>query len=248
MTAIENQLYRKVSRRIIPLMIVLYLVSFLDRVNVGFAALTMNRDLGFTPSIYGWGAGIFFFGYFLFEVPSNIILEKVGARLWICRIMLTWGIVSSAMAMVQGVASFYALRFLLGVAEAGFLPGMILYLTYWFPSPQRAKYIALFMAAVPLASVVGAPVSGWILGIDGVLGLKGWQWLFVIEGIPACILGVLVLALLPDGPARAKFLTPEEREIIADLLARDRAANPYDRHHTLLPALVDRRVLLLSLI
>src|SRR5665213_54384 len=136
MTAIEVELNRKVSRRIIPLMIALYLVSFLDRVNVGFAALTMNRDLGFSASVFGWGAGIFFFGYFLFEVPSNIILEKVGARIWICRIMLTWGIVSAAMALVQGIASFYALRFLLGVAEAGFLPGMILYLTYWFPAAQ----------------------------------------------------------------------------------------------------------------
>jgi ACS family tartrate transporter-like MFS transporter len=249
MTAIEDALIRKVSRRIIPFMIVLYLVSFLDRVNVGFAALTMNRDLGFTPSVFGWGAGIFFFGYFLFEVPSNIILEKIGARIWICRIMLTWGIVSAAMALVQGAASFYVLRFLLGVAEAGFLPGMILYLTHWFPAPQRARYIALFMAAVPLASVVGAPVSGWILGIDGMLGLHGWQWLFILEGIPACILGVLVLALLPDGPAKAKFLTPEERDLIADLLARDRAEKPYDRHHTrLLPALLDRRVLLLSLV
>jgi ACS family tartrate transporter-like MFS transporter len=248
-TAIEVELNHKVSRRIIPLMIALYLVSFLDRVNVGFAALTMNRDLGFSASVFGWGAGIFFFGYFLFEVPSNIILEKVGARIWICRIMLTWGIVSSAMALVQGIASFYALRFLLGVAEAGFLPGMILYLTYWFPSAQRARYIALFMAAVPLASVVGAPVSGWILAIDGGLGLQGWQWLFILEGLPACVLGLVVLAFLPDGPATAKFLTPEERVIIADLLARDRAVNPYDRHHSrLLPALLDARVLLLSLV
>jgi ACS family tartrate transporter-like MFS transporter len=247
-TAAEEKLYRKVSRRIIPLMIVLYLISFLDRVNIGFAALTMNQDLGFTASIYGWGAGIFFFGYFLFEVPSNIILEKIGARIWICRIMLTWGIVSAAMALVQGVASFYALRFLLGVAEAGFLPGMILYLTYWFPASRRARFIALFMAAVPLASVIGAPVSGWILGIHGFLGLTGWQWLFIIEGVPACILGLLVLALLPDGPRDAKFLTAEERETIAGLLARDRAANPYVRHHALLPALLDRRVLLLSLV
>jgi ACS family tartrate transporter-like MFS transporter len=247
-TVIEDAIYRKVCRRIIPLMIVLYLVSFLDRVNIGFAALTMNQDLGFSPSVYGWGAGIFFFGYFLFEVPSNIILEKIGARIWICRIMVTWGIVSSAMALVQGVASFYTLRFLLGVAEAGFLPGMILYLTYWFPAAQRARFIALFMAAVPLASVVGAPISGWIIGIDGAYGLKGWQWLFIIEGLPSCILGLLVLLLLPDGPARARFLTAEEREVIAGLLARDRATNPYVRHHALLPALLDSRVLLLSLV
>lgn len=169
--------YRKISLRIIPFMMVLYLVAFLDRVNISFAALTMNDDVGLTPYVYGWGAGIFFLGYFLFEVPSNVILEKVGARLWIARIMITWGLVSAAMAFVQGPWSFFILRFLLGLAEAGFLPGMILYLTYWFPAAQRAKFIGLFMAAVPLASAVGAPLSSLIIGIEHAWGLKGWQWL-----------------------------------------------------------------------
>lgn len=248
MTAEDDRLYRKVSRRIIPFMMILYLFAFLDRVNIGFAALTMNKDLGFTPYIYGWGAGIFFLGYVLFEVPSNVVLEKVGARLWICRIMVTWGLVSSAMAFVDGVWSFYALRFLLGVAEAGFLPGMIFYLTYWFPAARRAKFVALFMAAVPLASAVGAPVSSLILGIDGVLGFKGWQWLFILEGVPSCILGLVVLAVLPDRPARAAWLTDDEKTAIEERLRRDRALNPNPVHHALWPALLDRRVLLLSLV
>src|SRR3954451_15541657 len=200
---LETRVLRKITYRIIPFMILLYLVSFLDRVNIGFAALTMNKDLGFTPFIFGWGAGIFFFGYFLFEVPSNLLLEKVGARIWICRIMFTWGLVSAAMALVQGTVSFFALRFLLGVAEAGFFPGMILYLTYWFPAAMRAKFIASFMVAIPLASVVGAPISGLLLGLDGFMGLKGWQWLFILEGLPSCILAFVVLAWLPNGPATA---------------------------------------------
>ncbi|MDR6290974.1 MULTISPECIES: MFS transporter [Inquilinus] len=245
----RDALYRKVSLRIIPFMILLYLVSFLDRVNVGFAALTMNADLGISPYVFGWGAGIFFFGYFLFEVPSNVILEKVGARLWICRIMLTWGLISAAMAFVQGVWSYSILRFLLGAAEAGFLPGMILYLTYWFPSARRARFVALFMAAVPLASAIGAPVSGLILGSTHEwLGLKGWQWLFIIEGLPACLLGLAVLALLPDGPARAPWLSDAERAAITADLAGDRAASAHPPLHALWPALADLRVLLLGLV
>jgi ACS family tartrate transporter-like MFS transporter len=245
----RDALYRKVSLRIIPFMILLYLVSFLDRVNVGFAALTMNADLGISPYVFGWGAGIFFFGYFLFEVPSNVILEKVGARLWICRIMLTWGLISAAMAFVQGVWSYSILRFLLGAAEAGFLPGMILYLTYWFPSGRRARFVALFMAAVPLASAIGAPVSGLILGSTHEwLGFKGWQWLFIIEGLPACLLGLAVLALLPDGPARAPWLSDAERAAITADLASDRAASPHPPLHALWPALADLRVLLLGLV
>ncbi|SDN88598.1 MFS transporter [Phyllobacterium sp. OV277] len=240
--------YRKISLRIIPLMMVLYLVAFLDRVNISFAALTMNDDVGLTPYVYGWGAGIFFLGYFLFEVPSNVILEKVGARLWIARIMITWGLVSAAMAFVHGPWSFFILRFLLGVAEAGFLPGMILYLTYWFPSAQRAKFIGLFMAAVPLASAVGAPLSGLIIGIDNVWGLKGWQWLFIIEGLPSCLLGLAVLRFLPNGPAQAPWLTLTERRIVQERLEEDRQLNPGRTQHRLWPALVDRRVLLLGLV
>jgi len=221
-SAVEQRAFRKAVTRLIPLMMVLYLVSFLDRVNIGFAALTMNADLGFTPEIYGWGAGIFFLGYVLLEVPSNLALEKVGARIWICRIMVTWGLISAATAFVTEPGHFYILRFLLGAAEAGFLPGMILYLGYWFPLSVRARYIALFMAAVPLASAVGSPVSALILDMThSAFGLAGWQWLFIMEGLPACILGLVVLALLPDGPQSASWLTREEKAAIADRLAAD---------------------------
>jgi len=244
----NKALYRKISLRLIPFMMLLYLVAFLDRVNIGFAALTMNKDVGLSPYIYGWGAGIFFFGYFIFEVPSNVILEKVGARLWIARIMITWGLISTAMAFIQGPTSFYILRFLLGVAEAGFLPGMILYLTFWFPAAHRAKIVGLFMAAVPLASAVGAPISGLLVGIDDVLGFKGWQWLFILEGLPSCVLGLAVLGFLPDGPARATWLTPQERLTIQGELEKDRALDSDRTHHALWPALADRRVILLGLI
>lgn len=237
--------YRKIAARIIPLMMLLYLMAFLDRVNIGFAALTMNQDLGFTPSIYGWGAGIFFIGYFFFEIPSNLILEKVGARLWIARIMITWGLISAGMAFVSGTWSFLALRFLLGVAEAGFLPGMLLYLTYWFPARHRAKFIALFMAAVPLASAIGSPISGLLVSMDEWLGLKGWQWLFLLEGLPSCLLGVVVLHALPEGPARAKWLTASERAFVEADLANDRRNAAPNAHHAIWPAMTDWRVLVL---
>lgn len=248
MTSEERRTFAKAARRLIPFMMLLYLVSFLDRVNVGFAALTMNADLGFSPEVYGWGAGIFFIGYFLFEVPSNLVLEKVGARLWICRIMLTWGLISAATAFVTGPTSFFILRFLLGAAEAGFLPGMILYLGYWFPLAMRARYIALFMAAVPIASAVGAPLSALILETHGMGGLAGWQWLFIIEGLPATLLGLAVLVLLPNGPADARWLDAGERRIIATRLAADHAGPETATHHSLWPAMRDRRVLLLGLI
>ena len=242
----EEDVYRKVGLRLIPFMMLLYLVAFLDRVNVGFAALTMNKDLGLTPTVFGWGAGIFFFGYFIFEVPSNVILEKVGARRWIARIMLSWGVISAAMAFTQGPISFYVLRFLLGVAEAGFLPGMIFYLTYWFPSSRRARITGLFMAAVPLASAIGAPISGVIVSINEVMGFKGWQWLFILEGLPSIILGIAVLGLLPDGPADARWLSADERKLIQDRLAADR--EPPRTQHGLAAALKDGRVIMLSLV
>lgn len=248
LTAQERRLFSRAARRIIPLMILLYTVSFLDRVNVGFAALTMNADLGFTPEIFGWGVGIFFIGYFFFEVPSNIVIEKVGARLWICRIMVTWGLVSGAMAFISTPMSFYILRFLLGAAEAGFAPGMILYLTYWFPAELRAKLYGTYFIAIPLASVVGAPLSSWVLGFDGYLGFKGWQWMFLIEAVPAFLLGFAVLWLLPDGPAKARWLDADERACIAACLARDRATAHADAHHMLWPALKDTRVLLMCVI
>jgi MFS transporter, ACS family, tartrate transporter len=224
-------------------MALLYVVSFLDRVNVGFASLTMNRDLGFSPEVYGFGAGIFFFGYFLFEVPSNIILEKVGARLWICRIMLTWGFVSMATAFVQGALSFYVLRFLLGLAEAGFFPGMVLYLTFWFPSATRARFIAMFLAAVPLASVVGGPVSGFILGVEGHLGLHGWQWLFLLEGLPSVLLGLGVLVWMPDRPSTASWLSDHEKSVVEAALATEQPGT----HTKLLPMLRDARVWALTI-
>ncbi len=211
----------KAAWRLIPVMCLMYVASFLDRGNVGFAALTMNRDLGFSPEVYGLGSGIFFWGYFLFEVPSNLMLEKVGASAWMCRIMLTWGLLSMACAFVSGPVSFVVLRFLLGVAEAGLYPGMILYMTYWFPQATRARFIALFLAAVPAASVIGAPFSGWLLGFNGVL--HGWQWMFLLEGIPSVLLGFAVLWLLPDRPAVAKWLSAEEKQIITTRLAADQS-------------------------
>ena len=201
---------RKATVRLIPFLFVLYIVSFLDRVNVSFAALQMNEDLGFSDAVYGLGAGIFFIGYFLFEVPSNLILERVGARVWIARIMITWGIISTAMFLVTGPVSFYLLRFLLGVAEAGFFPGIILYLTYWFPARERAKAVALFMTAVAIAGVIGGPLSGALLSLDEVVfGLSGWQFLFIAEGFPAILLGIAVLAFLPDRPSETRWLTDE---------------------------------------
>lgn len=219
----------------------LYVVNFLDRVNVGFAALTMNRDLGLGAEAFGVGAGIFFFGYFLFEVPSNVIMERVGARLWMFRIMFTWGLVSMAMAFAQGTWSFYGLRFLLGVAEAGFFPGMMLYLTYWFPQSQRAKFNSLFFVAIPLSSALGSPLSGYILGFEGLAGLHGWQWLFVLEGVPSCLLAFAVLLFLPDKPAHAKFLSEDEKQFVAKELSRE--AVP---HADLWAGLGDPRVWILA--
>jgi len=210
----------RAARRLIPVMALMYVASFLDRVNIGFAALTMNQDLGFSPQVFGVGAGIFFFGYFFFEIPSNLMLERVGARIWMCRIMVTWGLVSMATAFVQGPTSFYILRFLLGLAEAGLYPGMILYMTYWFPQATRARFIALFLAAVPAASVIGAPISGWLLGFNGLL--HGWQWMLLLEGLPSLALGVAVLWLLPDRPGNAKWLSAEDKAILEARLTDDR--------------------------
>lgn len=210
----------RAARRLIPVMALMYVASFLDRVNVGFAILTMKQDLGFSPEVFGLGAGIFFWGYFLFEIPSNLMLEKFGARMWMCRIMVTWGLISMATAFVQGPTSFYILRFLLGLAEAGLYPGMILYMTYWFPQATRARFIALFLAAVPAASVIGAPLSGWLLGFNGIL--HGWQWMLLLEGLPSLALGIAVLWLLPDRPATAPWLSAEEKQILEARLADDR--------------------------
>lgn len=238
----SRRLFTRIAWRLIPFMGLLYVVNFLDRVNIGFAALTMNQTLGLGAEAFGIGAGIFFFGYVIFEVPSNVLMEKFGARLWIFRIMLTWGLVSMGMAYATDIWTFYALRFLLGVAEAGFFPGMMLYLTYWFPQSERGKFNGLFFCALPLASVIGGPLSGWLLGFDGIWGLHGWQWLFLLEGLPAILLAFTVLWLLPDNPQRAKFLTPTEKNHIAQILAKEAAPA-----HGLRIALRDKRVWILAL-
>ena len=238
----------KAARRLIPFLCLCYLVNFLDRVNVGFAALAMNQDLGFSPSVYGAGAGIFFVGYFLFEIPSNLALQKFGARIWIARIMISWGLVATAMALVHSETSFYVLRFLLGVAEAGFFPGIILYLTYWFPAAERARIVSLFMAAVPLATVVGGPVSGALLELHGLGGLKGWHWLFIIEGLPAIVLGVVALKFLDDRPEQAAWLTPGERKALAGTLAAEAKVTRETGYAGLGQALTRPRVLVLGLL
>ncbi len=220
--AAERAIVAKVARRLIPFLAVLYFVSFLDRVNVGFAALTMNQDIGLDARAYGFGAGIFFIGYFIFEVPSNLIMKKVGARRWIARIMISWGIVSSSMAFATGPVSFWCLRFLLGLAEAGFFPGIILYLTYWFPKETRGRVMGGFLIAIPLSSALGAPLSTALLETS-IFGLKGWQTMFIVEGVPAVLLGISVLFLMPDGPRSAKFLSPEERDRLAAVLDREGA-------------------------
>ena len=233
--------------RLLPLLIVLFIVSYLDRVNVSFAKLTMDAALGIDDSVYALGAGIFFIGYFVFEVPSNLILERVGARRWIARIMITWGLVSAATAGVTGGNSFIIMRLLLGIAEAGFFPGILLYLTYWFPQSERARVVGLFMVAIPLTGLIGSPVSSVLLGLDGRLGLQGWQWLLLLEALPAIALGAACLVLLPDGPAQARWLTPPEREWLAMTLAAERAAVQKVGHSSLRGAMGSMRVWALAL-
>jgi MFS transporter, ACS family, tartrate transporter len=237
---------RKASFRLLPFLCLCYGVSFLDRVNVGFAALAMNADLGFTASVFGFGAGIFFVGYILFEVPSNLLLERVGARRWIARIMVSWGLIAAAMSLVNGPISFYVMRFLLGVAEAGFFPGIILYLTFWFPALERARIVSLFMAAVPISAVIGAPISGALLGFDGLGGLKGWQWLFLIEGVPAILLGIAAWFLLDERPQEAKWLTTAERRALSGLLAAETKAAKAAGFAELRQGLTQPRVLVLG--
>jgi ACS family tartrate transporter-like MFS transporter len=245
--SLENQAIRKITWRLIPFLMMLYFVAFLDRINVGFAALTMNKDVGLTAQTFGLGAGIFFLGYFMFEVPSTIILHKVGARFWIGRVMFTWGLVSIAMAFTRGPISFYLLRFLLGLAEAGFFPGIILYLSYWFPSHHRSTVTAMFMAAAPAAGLIGSPISGVLMQLNGLLGLRGWQWLFVAEGFPAVILGLITYHFLSDRPADAAWLTVEERSWLSQAIAQEQAVIKDRRGHSVLHALADWKVLALSL-
>jgi ACS family tartrate transporter-like MFS transporter len=238
---------RKTSWRLIPLMFLLYVVAYLDRVNVGFAQLHMKQSLHFSDAVYGFGAGLFFLTYFIFEVPSNLLLHRFGPRKWMARIMITWGVLSAAMMFVRGEASFYALRLALGIAEAGFFPGMILYLTYWFPQRERAAATAKFMTAISLSQVVGGPVSGAILdGLNGRWGLEGWQWLFLLEGLPSVVLGFVVWFLLPDRPDDVRWLTDAEKGAIAEALQAAPANAPEEHRHTLRDAFADGRVWLLS--
>ena len=246
----EARVIGKLRRRILPFVMLLYFVSFLDRVNVGFAALGMNRAIGLTSAMFGLGSGLFFVSYFLFEVPSNLILYRVGARLWIARLMFTWGLVSAASAFVTGPHSFYLLRFLLGAAEAGFFPGIILYLSLWFPARHRAFAAAAFLTAAPLSTAIGSPISGAILELHPFAGLSSWQWLYLLEGLPAILLGLLVLRILTDKPTDARWLAPEERDWLVATLDAESTAAGHRPHHTAgaLAALANPRVLILAFI
>ena len=245
---LEPRVLRKITYRIVPFIMLLYFIAFIDRVNIGFASLTMNKELGFSPAVFGFGAGIFFLGYFLFEVPSNLILEKVGARIWIARVMITWGLISGAMAFVEGSTSFYILRFLLGAAEAGFFPGIILYLSYWFPARKRAAVTALFMAAAPLSTALGSPISGALLEMRGLLGLAGWQWMVLIEALPALVLGVVVLFYMTDRPEKAKWLADDERAWLVNEMNAEQAAKKGSASHSIWQGLANPKVLALSLV
>jgi ACS family tartrate transporter-like MFS transporter len=254
---VEIRSIAKVSRRLVPFLIICYFIAYLDRVNVSFAALTMNQDLGLSQTAFGFGAGIFFIAYFIFEVPSNLLLERFGARKWIARIMLSWGILSGAMAFIPAIAhatglgnenSFYLVRVLLGAAEAGFFPGIIFYLTLWFPTEYRARIVGYFMAAIPLSTVIGAPISGVLLYLHGGLGLAGWQWLFILEAVPAIILAGIVFFYLTDRPADAAWLAPDERQWLAERLELEQRQRMAIQDHTVAQALVNPRVLGLSVV
>jgi len=243
----DNALYRRVAWRLVPFLMACYIAAFLDRVNVGFAKLQMLDQLKFSETVYGLGAGIFFIGYFLFEVPSNVLMHRIGARKTLARIMILWGVISAAMALTKSPTQFYVLRFLLGAAEAGFYPGIILYLTYWFPSQRRGQIVAIFMTAVPFAGILGGPLSGWIMQsfhFNG--GLAGWQWMFIIEAVPSVLLGLAVLAYLDDSVNDARWLSGEEKARLTHNLAAEKATKV--EHVSLLSLLKDRRVLHMALI
>jgi MFS transporter, ACS family, tartrate transporter len=247
-TDLQQATIARVVRRIVPFVFLCYVVAYIDRVNIGFAKAELQRDLGLSDAAYGLGGGLFFLGYCLFEIPSNLVLERVGARLWIARIMVGWGLVSMAMMFVVGQWSFYAMRVLLGIAEAGFFPGIVLYLTYWVPAGERAKTGALFMTAAPVAVLIGAPVSEALLALDGSLGLAGWQWLFLVEGFPAVVLGAIALRFLTDRPEQAGWLPPAERAWLSGEMARERAERAALHQGSHLKALLNGRVLLICFI
>jgi ACS family tartrate transporter-like MFS transporter len=243
---IAHSALQKVRWRLIPFLFILYIVAYLDRVNVGFAAIDMNRDLGFSAAVYGMGSGLFFLTYTVLEVPSNLLLARLGARVWIARIMFTWGLASTAMIFVSGPISFYGLRLLLGAAEAGFFPGLIFYLTRWFPARECARAVALFMTATAMAGVIGAPLSSALLQLDGLLGLRGWQWLFLIEGLPAILLAPVVLTRLTERPEDATWLEPAERDWLSREIAAEHAHTSH-AHVTLRSALLSPRLWLVSI-
>lgn len=246
--ALEAATMRRVFTRLLPFLVLAYLICYIDRVNVGFAGLQMNQDLGLSKTIFGLGGGIFFIGYFLLEVPSNLAMERFGASRWIARIMISWGIVSGAMAFTAGTNSFLTLRFLLGAAEAGFFPGVILYLTYWFPAAHRARIVGIFMVAIPVAGFVGSPLSGAILGMDGWLGVRGWQWVFILEAIPALLMGVMALAWLTDAPAHAHWLTPEQRDWLNRRLSEERTRGARVPRMSVWRVLTEKHVLIMALV
>lgn len=248
----SHSLYSKITWRLIPLLFICYIIAYIDRINVGFAKLQLQEVLGVDDrvfgSVYGLGAGLFFIGYFLFEVPSNLILQRIGARIWIARIMIIWGIISSSMMFIHNIKTFYLVRFLLGVAEAGFYPGVILYLTYWFPDKERARTVALFATGTVIAGIVGSPLSGAILELHGSAGLEGWQWLFLLEGIPAVIMGLVVLLVLPDRPQNAKWLSSSEKDWIRLRLEEEMLQSRGRAHFRLYKALTSGRIWLLCFI
>jgi ACS family tartrate transporter-like MFS transporter len=244
---LEQSTMRKVYLRLLPFAVLSYVLAYIDRINVSFAGLTMRGDLGMSAGTFGFAVGMFYWGYFIFEVPSNVILEKVGARIWIARIMITWGILAGLTAVVTGSTSFAIVRFLLGVAEAGFFPGIILYFTYWFPSHHHARIVSGFLVGLPVAVAVGAPISTGLLGLDGLFGLRGWQVMYIAEAIPTVVIGVITFFVLTDRPEQAKFLTAEERNWLVTTIAAERRATEAVRKFTLWQALYNPKVLLLAL-
>ena len=243
-----EKLLRRVLLRIVPFIFVCYVISYLDRTNVGFAAISMNKDLGLTATLFGWAAGLFFFGYFIFEIPSNLLMQRFGARIWIARIMITWGLISMGTAFATGPVSFSIMRFLLGLAEAGFTPGVYLYFTYWFPGKWRAKATAAFLLGIPTANIFGSPLSGWLLDIHGILGLKNWQFLLVAEAIPAVLLGIACLFVMVDTPAKARWLSEREKTWLQNKLSSEQASISASHGNTLRGALTNPKVFVLAAI
>ncbi|MGX1349647.1 ACS family tartrate transporter-like MFS transporter [Bradyrhizobium elkanii] len=245
---VSEKTIKTVSLRLMPVLFISYVLAYIDRINIGFAALRMNADLSISPYIFGFGAGVFFLSYFIFEIPSNLALAKFGARKWISRIMVSWGIISAAMAFVQGPTSFIIVRFLLGAAEAGFFPGVILYLTFWFPQQYRARIVAAFIVAVPVSLALGGPISTAILHMDGIAGLRGWQWLFILEGLPTALFGLVFLFVMPDRPRDATWLRADEREALQRAIDDEERAVAIAHGTSIRDALKDTRVLALSFI